>query len=209
MGKRDLRHEMYRAVARRTSPAVVVNQVGGNDQLVFDGSSFAMNGAGEVIASARPSRRSGARGYRTTGAGRPAREFARRMRSRVRGAGAGHARLHPQMRLQPRADRAQRRHRFGAHRGDRGGGGGARERDRRRHAGAVFVRSQRRDAREMAERLGIRFDVVPITPAYDECCARWRRCSPAARRTSPRRTCRRACAASRSWRSRTSSARWC
>jgi NAD+ synthase/NAD+ synthase (glutamine-hydrolysing) len=32
---------------------VYVNQVGGNDQLVFDGSSFAMNGAGEVIASAR------------------------------------------------------------------------------------------------------------------------------------------------------------
>jgi NAD+ synthase/NAD+ synthase (glutamine-hydrolysing) len=30
-----------------------VNQVGGNDQLVFDGSSFAMNAAGDVIASAR------------------------------------------------------------------------------------------------------------------------------------------------------------
>jgi len=32
---------------------VYVNQVGGDDQLVFDGSSFAMNAAGEVIASAR------------------------------------------------------------------------------------------------------------------------------------------------------------
>jgi NAD+ synthase (glutamine-hydrolysing) len=30
-----------------------VNQVGGNDQLVFDGSSFAMNGSGEIVASAR------------------------------------------------------------------------------------------------------------------------------------------------------------
>jgi len=30
-----------------------VNQVGGNDQLVFDGSSFAMNAAGEVVAVAR------------------------------------------------------------------------------------------------------------------------------------------------------------
>ncbi len=30
-----------------------MNQVGGNDQLVFDGSSFAMNGAGEIVASAR------------------------------------------------------------------------------------------------------------------------------------------------------------
>ena len=36
-----------------SKPVVYVNQVGGNDQLVFDGSSFAMNGAGEVIASAR------------------------------------------------------------------------------------------------------------------------------------------------------------
>jgi NAD+ synthase (glutamine-hydrolysing) len=31
---------------------VYVNQVGGNDQLVFDGSSFAMNAEGQVIASA-------------------------------------------------------------------------------------------------------------------------------------------------------------
>ena len=33
-------------------PVVYVNQVGGNDQLVFDGSSFAMDAAGNVIASA-------------------------------------------------------------------------------------------------------------------------------------------------------------
>jgi NAD+ synthase/NAD+ synthase (glutamine-hydrolysing) len=53
MGKRDIRRGVYRAVARRYSkPVVYVNQVGGNDQLVFDGSSFAMNGAGEVIAAA-------------------------------------------------------------------------------------------------------------------------------------------------------------
>ena len=45
---------IYRAAAQRYSkPVVYVNQVGGNDQLVFDGSSFAMNGAGEMIASAR------------------------------------------------------------------------------------------------------------------------------------------------------------
>jgi NAD+ synthase (glutamine-hydrolysing) len=54
MGKRETRRRVYRSVARRYSkPVVYVNQVGGNDQLVFDGSSFAMNGAGEVIASAR------------------------------------------------------------------------------------------------------------------------------------------------------------
>ena len=33
-------------------PVVYVNQVGGNDQLVFDGSSFAMDVSGNVIASA-------------------------------------------------------------------------------------------------------------------------------------------------------------
>jgi NAD+ synthase/NAD+ synthase (glutamine-hydrolysing) len=44
---------MFSALARRHhAPVVYVNQVGGNDELVFDGSSFAMNAQGEVIASA-------------------------------------------------------------------------------------------------------------------------------------------------------------
>src|SRR5581483_6268686 len=54
MGKRQIRQGVYRSAARRyAKPVVYVNQVGGNDQLVFDGSSFAMNAAGEVIAAAR------------------------------------------------------------------------------------------------------------------------------------------------------------
>ena len=54
MGKRAIRREIFAAAARRYGkPVVYVNQVGGNDQLVFDGSSFAMDGAGEVVASAR------------------------------------------------------------------------------------------------------------------------------------------------------------
>ena len=54
MGKREVRRSIYRSAARRYSkPVVYVNQVGGNDQLVFDGSSFAMNGSGEIIAAAR------------------------------------------------------------------------------------------------------------------------------------------------------------
>jgi NAD+ synthase/NAD+ synthase (glutamine-hydrolysing) len=54
MGKRGMRRNVYRAAARRYGkPVVYVNQVGGNDQLVFDGSSFVMNSAGEVIAQAR------------------------------------------------------------------------------------------------------------------------------------------------------------
>ncbi len=53
MGKRELRRQIFSATARRHGiPVIYVNQVGGNDQLVFDGSSFAMNAAGEVIASA-------------------------------------------------------------------------------------------------------------------------------------------------------------
>ena len=54
MDKRELRRRMYRATARRFEiPVVYVNQIGGNDQLVFDGSSFAMNANGDVIASAK------------------------------------------------------------------------------------------------------------------------------------------------------------
>jgi NAD+ synthase (glutamine-hydrolysing) len=54
VGKREMRRSIYRASARRYKrPVVYVNQVGGNDQLVFDGSSFAMNAAGDVIASAQ------------------------------------------------------------------------------------------------------------------------------------------------------------
>jgi NAD+ synthase/NAD+ synthase (glutamine-hydrolysing) len=51
MGKRELRREMLAAQARRHAvPVVWVNQVGGNDQLVFDGSSFVMDQTGRVIA---------------------------------------------------------------------------------------------------------------------------------------------------------------
>ncbi len=53
MHKRELRREMFAVTARhRSMPVVYVNQVGGNDQLVFDGSSFAMAPDGRVIAGA-------------------------------------------------------------------------------------------------------------------------------------------------------------
>ncbi|MBK9170565.1 MAG: NAD+ synthase [Bryobacterales bacterium] len=53
MGKRALRREIFAANARRHGMhAIYVNQVGGQDQLVFDGSSFAMDPSGNVIASA-------------------------------------------------------------------------------------------------------------------------------------------------------------
>src|SRR5258708_34737585 len=53
MDKRALRREMLCTTARHFHlPLVYVNQAGGNDQLVFDGSSFAMDAAGNVVASA-------------------------------------------------------------------------------------------------------------------------------------------------------------
>jgi NAD+ synthase (glutamine-hydrolysing) len=53
MGKRAQRTEIFTATARHFRvPIVYVNQVGGNDQLLFDGTSFAMSPDGEVVASA-------------------------------------------------------------------------------------------------------------------------------------------------------------
>lgn len=54
-GKNVFKWELLRAVARRHGmPVVYVNQVGGNDSLVFDGNSMAFNARGGVIARARP-----------------------------------------------------------------------------------------------------------------------------------------------------------
>jgi NAD+ synthase/NAD+ synthase (glutamine-hydrolysing) len=54
LGKRALRREVFTAVARRHSlPLVYLNMTGGNDQLVFDGSSFCVSPAGDVVATAR------------------------------------------------------------------------------------------------------------------------------------------------------------
>jgi NAD+ synthase (glutamine-hydrolysing) len=52
--KPELRYRMLRAIAlERQLPVVYVNQVGGNDQLIFDGLSMAFNARGEVVARAR------------------------------------------------------------------------------------------------------------------------------------------------------------
>jgi NAD+ synthase (glutamine-hydrolysing) len=54
MGKRALRQEMLGAIARKHRlPMVYVNQVGGNDSLVFDGSSVAIGADGRVAARAK------------------------------------------------------------------------------------------------------------------------------------------------------------
>ncbi len=52
-GKRTLRRELFQGIARQHGLACVyVNSVGGNDHLVFDGSSFAMDASGNLIAEA-------------------------------------------------------------------------------------------------------------------------------------------------------------
>ena len=52
-GKRELRREMLANLARTYRvPLVMVNQVGGNDSLVFDGTSMAFNSKGETTAQA-------------------------------------------------------------------------------------------------------------------------------------------------------------
>jgi NAD+ synthetase len=52
-GKRAIRREMLAAIARRDGvPVLMCNQVGGNDSLIFDGSSLALNAQGKLIAQA-------------------------------------------------------------------------------------------------------------------------------------------------------------
>ena len=54
IGKRELRRDMLASIARQHKvPVAMVNQVGGNDSLVFDGSSIVLNTAGNIIAQGR------------------------------------------------------------------------------------------------------------------------------------------------------------
>jgi NAD+ synthase/NAD+ synthase (glutamine-hydrolysing) len=53
-GKRKTRREMLAAIARHhRTPVAMVNQVGGNDSLIFDGSSLVLDADGAVIAQAK------------------------------------------------------------------------------------------------------------------------------------------------------------
>jgi len=54
IGKRDFRRDLLASIATQHKvPVVMVNQVGGNDSLVFDGSSLVLNREGKVIAQGR------------------------------------------------------------------------------------------------------------------------------------------------------------
>ncbi len=54
LGKRELRRDMLRSIAlNQKVPVAMVNQVGGNDSLVFDGSSVVIAPDGQVIAQGK------------------------------------------------------------------------------------------------------------------------------------------------------------
>ena len=54
IGKRELRRQMLATIARDNKvPVIFVNQVGGNDSLIFDGSSMAIAPDGAIAAQAR------------------------------------------------------------------------------------------------------------------------------------------------------------
>ena len=54
VGKHDFRIELFGRQARQfKKPLICVNQVGGNDELVFDGNSVAFDAAGNLIANAK------------------------------------------------------------------------------------------------------------------------------------------------------------
>ena len=54
IGKRELRRDMLATIARKYKvPVVMVNQVGGNDSLVFDGSSLVLDPSGNIVAQGK------------------------------------------------------------------------------------------------------------------------------------------------------------
>jgi NAD+ synthase (glutamine-hydrolysing) len=54
IGKRELRRDMLASIARQHKvPVAMVNQIGGNDSLVFDGSSMVLNAEGKIVAQGR------------------------------------------------------------------------------------------------------------------------------------------------------------
>ena len=172
---------MLGAAARaHGTPIAYVNQVGGNDALVFDGGSMLVGPDGGVLAraplfeeallvvdldggGARVLGPEGRDAARAVAAGRDARRAGRRVfralvlgvRDYVRKCGFRSAVIGLSGRDRQRA-----------HRRGRGGGARAGSRHRRGHAVPVQLGSSREDARILAERLGIAFREVPIEPMH-------------------------------------------
>ncbi|MHC4606640.1 MAG: NAD+ synthase [Planctomycetota bacterium] len=55
LGKDQVRLELMKKKAQEHAvPVILCNQVGGNDELIFDGTSFAVDANGEILAAAKP-----------------------------------------------------------------------------------------------------------------------------------------------------------
>ena len=145
-GKADIRLSV--SVARVTESGfrlVYLNQVGGQDELVFDGASFALNADlsvaaqlpafEESITTLRWKREAGRMALQRTGRAR-----ARRRQGRLCGLRAGSARLCRQERISRRVARRIRWHRLGALCGDCGRCAGRGSRSRR-HAAVSLHRA--------------------------------------------------------------------
>jgi NAD+ synthase (glutamine-hydrolysing) len=169
LGKRELREEMFRAMVRRHKvPAIVVNQIGGDDQIVFDGTSFAMDAEGNVIASAKSFSEDLVIVDLATGEGDRQANFPDESdavyealvlgtRDYIRKCGFERVLIglsggiDSSLTAVIAVDAVGRENVRGV-----------------AMPGPYSSDHSIRDAREMAERLGISFDIVPITPAYDE-----------------------------------------
>ena len=171
LGKRELRTDMFRAIAlRHQVVTVVVNQVGGNDQVVFDGSSFVMDANGSVIASAASFREDLVVADTVTRTGDQhadipddceavyealvlgTRDYIRKcgFRKVLIGLSGG---IDSSLTAVVAVDAVGRENVRGI-----------------AMPGPFSSDHSVRDAKEMAERLGIAFDIIPITGAYDQMC---------------------------------------
>ena len=193
------------AVARVTEsglPMIYVNEVGGQDELIFDGASFGLH-ADRSLAFQLPAFREQVTTVRWQRAGNswrciegPVAKLQEPIRTITAPACPGAARLRRQERFQGRRAGTVRRHRFSAGGGD--GGGWARRGARALRDAALSLSPHRR-----------RSTMPPRPPRRSACTMtwcrskapcwvssrRWRPCSRAARATSPRRICRRGRAA--------------
>ena len=194
------------AVARVTEtglPLLYLNQVGGQDELVFDGASFVLNADASLAAQLPAWEEAVAHRRDAAHAGRLALRAGRARRA----GGARSGRL-PRLRAGPAATTSTRTASPASCMGMSGGIDCALVAamavdalgPERVHCVMLPYRytssESLADAADCAKALGVRYDIVPIAAGgrgLRRAC--WRRCSPAARPTSPRRTCRAACAA--------------
>ncbi len=204
-GKQDVRLQL--AVARVTEtglPLVYVNQVGGQDELVFDGGSFALDAERRLVAQApgfvedltllRWGR--GADDRLAPLERGPIAPPLARPRDDLPGHGPGPARLCRQEPLSRRRARHVRRHRFGPLGGGRRRRAGAGPRPRGDDALALHLARQPggrgRPARKGSASAWTRCRSRPRSTPSTTC---WPRSSPTAHPTPPRRTSSRASAA--------------